>query len=340
MFTALWMNAFLLAALLCPQDTGPARNSDSPDYAELRDQVGTTLNGLLGGCSYDLDYSNLALSSESAVSRILHVGSAVEPDTTEPIRAASLLALLQSDELDSANARDEVLLRTPVQSFHLAIGRDRQVQWCTSDPAFYSVLRTSDVELLYYAEASRLEIRKPTPRLRLFTPTKLVSPLPASGAQIDQFVATDWKVRRLDDECNRIVAMRPDSGRPWLRLDVGPPPARLPYSCTWFGDEDDSPAKFQTLIRWSTIDGLIIPAEIVRVTHSKQRVDIARYGIREWNHLVQEGEVRLPVEPPERIEDRTTEPIKRIPRVEDLPEEWRELLIVRASTTSPSEQPR
>jgi hypothetical protein len=125
-----------------------------------------------------------------------------------------------------------------------------------------------------------------------------------------------------------------------MRLDVGPAPDRLPYSCTWFDGQDSSPGLFQTLIRWTAPEGVATPAEILRSTLSGERVDIARYELRDIDFAVADSDVRLPIARPERIEDSTGRTTSPIDRLEDLPDEWRALLLVVEPETTPREEPR
>lgn len=336
-----WLCACLLAVLPCSQGLESRSDPGREDHAELRDQVRTTLNGLLAPCAFDLWYSNLAFSVDSQVAITLQRSATIAPASNEAIRAEDVIAHLDRAGVDERDpAEVDALLRTPIQTFRVSVGRDRAAQWCTSDPAFYSVLRTAELEFLYFSEAKRLEIRKRTRGLRMFRPADLITPLPATTAQVDLFVAAVWQVQDLADGCSRILALQPDSARPWLRLDVGPAPDRLPYSCTWFDGQDASPGMFQTLIRWTAREGVATPAEILRSTHSAERVDIARYELRDIDYAVAGSDVWLPIARPERIEDSTGLTTSPIDRLEDLPDEWRALLLVVEPETTPREEPR
>jgi len=336
----MWLCACLFVVLPCFQEVESLSDEPKGDHAELRDQVGTTLNGLLSPCAYNLGYSNLAFTLDSPVGSVLLANTSAELESPAAVQAKGLLAILDRKQADESNTDDGTLLRTPTQSFRVSVGRDRAVQWCTSDPAYYSVLRTTELEFLYFSEGRRLEIRKPTRGLRMFRPADLISPLPASIAQIDQFVTATWKVQDLSGGCSRILASRPGSSRPWLRLDVGPPPARLPYSCTWFDDQDSSQGKFQTMIQWARADGVVVPTQLLRATHSAERIDIARYEVRDIDYLIQDADVRLPISLPNRIDDLTGISPGSIEKLEDLPVEWRSLLLVRERDSAPSEESR
>jgi hypothetical protein len=331
----MFTHALLFAVLsMCPQaadDTSPQVS----EFQQLRGEVEASLLGLSAPCTYDLTYSTSFVKSKSSLADALRAltapESAAEGDAFE--RADALLSKAAGAQ---SGAQGGTRRAANAMTFHVQSGRERAAQWCTSDPAYYSVLRTAEQECLYFPQDRRLELQGHTQSLDLFSLSELINPLPASPTQIEQLVTAQWRVEELPKGGRRIFAQSHEGGDAWLRLDVGEAPARLPLACSWLSAGPGTPGVFHTLFKWKRVEGRPVLDTVLRITHQGHQLAVVRDQLDQLHYGLTDSDVRLPIREPRSIMDLTGEKPVSYPSLQELPDAWRSMLLVVDESAAPS----
>ena len=294
----------------------------------LRNEVATTIASMTSPCRYELDYSNYTVAKESSVGRTLlrlHLGELVAGPTT----FEALKRVLQDAASSADSSRQGIRLATSVQQFHVEQGRERTVQWCTSEPKFPATLRTRDIEVAYFSEFRRLDFQKHTTGMFLFDPAFLIAPLPASAAQVDYFRTAKWTADVPTGETQRIHGFRAENAPEWLAIDLVAGKARLPFGCVQFPSGRGSRDATGAVYRWTTEGGVTCWNGVLYVTDAGEELELSLFERHDISHEVRDADVTLRIDEHAAIRDLTGGTPKRIGKVDELSESWRALVSLR-----------
>ena len=309
----------------------------------LRQRVCDALLSLGSPRGFDLQYSTFEVLSTSElgdrVKQLFVPGSACSTDLSSLVDGLTAASKeiprsvpQQLDDIAKHGVPDYarksgLLLGGGPMFFQVLQGKTLFTQSCLSDPAYFSIVRAPQYDVLYFPEISRLEISVRNDSMTLFTPSVYCFPLPVATADVSYLAQAHWDVASITDQLCEIRIPIGGSDQGIVTLVMGGPEGKFPIYCSRSPSDRQNQNGLVALFAWKFDGEQPGLRAVLHAQQSPRQLSVVYYQFDTQHLLTTDDDCVMVIPQPRSIIDSRSRQVRTL-KTADLPADVAKLLVI------------